>query len=240
MAEVDIDGVKVKTDTFYTAKVVRSFTDTSGLAWADLAINELPTFGSMTIYFHCGNFEEALYRNISVILPKGLQIQVKVRPYDQSDMREKAEFDKGWRLKVTSARVDDPDSRKQLESLPQKFGKSSKPGRIKLVPEGDESLRAASDNFHTKDILTFNESNKLDSQKVRLSATGKFTLIDLLTGSELINGGKTAKDVQLFEWNTKVDGVESLGIKFMGSRELSLRLVHVTTGEAIPFRLKKV
>jgi hypothetical protein len=240
MAEIDVDGVKVNTDTLYNATVQSSFIDSAGLPWADLAIKELPSFGPMKIYFHVGTFKEEPFRNLNSLLPKGLEIQAKVRAYDLNDVREQTEFDKGWRLKVTSAQVGNLVSRKVLESLMQKTAKSNKPGRIKITPEGDDSLRAAYNNFHTKEIQTFDESKKLDSQRVRLSSASKFTLIDLQTGNVLENAGRKAENVLLYEWDTNATGIESLGIKFMGSRELSFRLVHVGTGETIAFRLIKV
>ena len=240
MAEIDVDGVKVNTDTPYTATVQSSFIDSAGLPWADLAVKELPNFGPMKVYFHCGTFEEVPFRNLSNLLPKDLEIQVKVRAYDLRDVREKSEYDKGWRLKVTAARAENPDSRKKLESMNQRAPKVEKHPRVIVEPPGDETLRASANSFHTKDIQTFSEAKKFESAMIRISGTGKFTLIDLATGNVLASGANHAENVSLFQWTTPPEGIQSLGIKFMGSRELSLRLLHIETGEACTFKLLKV
>jgi hypothetical protein len=155
------------------------------------------------------------YVGRDVLLAKNVQKEVGKEPASTS-------------LKVVPAEAEKPKK------------ETKKVKRIKIVPEGDSTIRAGQSSFHQKDIQTFGEDGKLAPLDVRISSANKFTLVDLSTRKTLESGNLKANNVNFFKWITPTDGIESIGIKFSGVREIRLSLVELSSGDTLEFTLAKV
>lgn len=123
--------------------------------------------------------------------------------------------------------------------------KSTKTTRFKTSNNGEDIVVRASGagTIHSFEIETFSATKKPASELMRISADKSFTLIDKLTGNILESDTSgalvQANNVEVFLWKLPKGGWQKLGVKFVGVRELSIRLAHVKTGEAQSFKLVK-
>lgn len=214
-----------------------------------LILANIPSLENSQVYIHrndilTGNFDEFTDGAEIEFAPEvvsqekyqgAIDAGKPIRPYVGRDalLAKSVQKEVGIEPASTSLKVVPTEAEK-----PKKETKKVK--RIKIVPEGDSTIRAGQYCFHQKDIQTFGEDGKLAPLGVRISSANKFTLVDLSNKKPLQSGNLKANNVNFFKWVTPVEGIESIGIKFSGVRKIRLSLVELSSGETLEFTLAKV